>query len=395
MDDFDLIRSFRKDEARPSPVARAAARDQLEAQIAKDASSADCASAERPVEDRRTEDARSTGVSRIMVWLAGADGAVLAKCPYTEQTRFAALGGAVLTSALIAGAGVAYLTTMLQAPWAFALPIGAAFGIAVVNLDRWMLGSLRHQRTAGRTILTGIPRLLLALMIGLIVSEPLVLRVFEQEVNRQALVNNQTAMARNLAVVDHRYPEIRELERRLDVLRDQLAEDSAAYFKGDRTRRRLVQLDRKQVAAAEDNLFRLIEQRKAAETTTRAAAARPIGFLDRVRALNDLKRDDNAVSGLQTTVQLLIVLLLSLPIVVRLLTLLGRRSIYDRLADQLDEVNYIAWAETGTLRAEVTHAQRTLADELIAQWRREVISATQREFRRPDPHEEAELADSK
>jgi hypothetical protein len=126
-------------------------------------------------------------MSNFLLWLSGVDREVLKRCP-SERTKFIGVGGAVLTTSVLAATACTLtLANFIGIPWTVALPIGLLWGVAIMNLDRWLVASTKRQDTAWRTILMAIPRILLAVVIGLVIAEPLVLKVFDSEVNQRAV----------------------------------------------------------------------------------------------------------------------------------------------------------------------------------------------------------------
>lgn len=130
-----------------------------------------------------------------MLTVAGADRSLLAQAPH-ETTKQAALGGAVVTTAALASlsAGVA-ISMAFDASAPVAALGGLAWGFAILNLDRWLIVSTPRQRSALLTLAFAMPRLLLALVIGLVVSTPLTLQVFGDEIHAHLTVSQAERMA--------------------------------------------------------------------------------------------------------------------------------------------------------------------------------------------------------
>ncbi|GAA1027129.1 hypothetical protein GCM10009557_07270 [Virgisporangium ochraceum] len=125
---------------------------------------------------------RPTGV---MIWLSGVDPVTLARCP-SETRRFAAVGGVVLTTAGMAALSAIFALRMaLHASWVVIVPIAALWGLAIMNLDRWLIVATRRRERWYQNLTTVLPRVLLALIIGAVVSTPLVLSVFNAEIEAE------------------------------------------------------------------------------------------------------------------------------------------------------------------------------------------------------------------
>jgi hypothetical protein len=154
-------------------------------------------------------------MSEVMLWLSGVDRTVLSHCE-GERSKFVAMGGTVLTTSVLAMLSATFtIHEFLHAPLFFAIALGIAWGFAIMNLDRWLLISIRRQDTARKTIAMATPRVFLALLIGAVIAHPLVLKAFDDEVTARAKENNQTALAAGLKGIKEQYGAISHLETQI------------------------------------------------------------------------------------------------------------------------------------------------------------------------------------
>ncbi|WP_165486348.1 DUF4407 domain-containing protein [Frankia sp. Cppng1_Ct_nod] len=122
---------------------------------------------------------------RVLIWLSGANPEILARCP-TDQAKYVGVGSAVLTTSAMAAASCAFALHMgLHIPVAGCLLIGTAWGFAIMGLDRWLVSSVQRRDRWYQNLLIAFPRLALAVLIGLVISTPLVLRIFEPEIQAE------------------------------------------------------------------------------------------------------------------------------------------------------------------------------------------------------------------
>ncbi len=125
---------------------------------------------------------------RVLIWLSGANPQILARCP-TDQAKYVGIGSAVLTTSLMAAASCAFALHMgLRLSVASCLLVGGAWGLAIMGLDRWLVSSVQRRDRWYQNLVIAFPRLALAVLIGLVISTPLVLRIFEPEIQAE-LVN--------------------------------------------------------------------------------------------------------------------------------------------------------------------------------------------------------------
>ncbi len=115
---------------------------------------------------------------------SGANIHLLKKSP-SEWNKFAGIGGIVLFTAIFATISAGYaMFTVFDNLWA-SVGFGILWGLMIFNLDRYIVSSIKKTGTWWNQILMTIPRLILATFLGIIISKPLELKIFEKEVNKQ------------------------------------------------------------------------------------------------------------------------------------------------------------------------------------------------------------------
>lgn len=129
------------------------------------------------------------GCSMKRQWLLSISGAradVLAQCE-SERVKFESLGWAILITSGLAMVSMwfALYSAMGVNPFAAVIP-ALAWGLVIMGIDRWLITSMPAE--GRRRFSMAVPRLLLALLLGTLISTPLVLRIFQSEVNAQISV---------------------------------------------------------------------------------------------------------------------------------------------------------------------------------------------------------------
>ncbi|MBN1174062.1 MAG: DUF4407 domain-containing protein [Micromonosporaceae bacterium] len=148
------------------------------------------------------------------IWLSGADPETLAQAP-RDIHKHQGLGGVVLTTAVMAaGSSMFALSMGIRAPWYATIPIGLLWGLAILNLDRWLVTAAQRQERWYQNLVAVLPRLMLALIIGTVISTPLVLRIFQNEINAELEVVHQKRLNQHEQDLqsDTRFSRIPELE---------------------------------------------------------------------------------------------------------------------------------------------------------------------------------------
>jgi Domain of unknown function (DUF4407) len=117
--------------------------------------------------------------------LAGARPDVLEAAP-SARARFIALGGVLLSTGALAVLSAAFAVHMaLGVWWPFALLLGIGWGAVVVNLDRMLLVGMAHDASLRRNLVLAVPRVGLALVLGVVIATPLTLQVFHREIDTE------------------------------------------------------------------------------------------------------------------------------------------------------------------------------------------------------------------
>ena len=119
--------------------------------------------------------------------LAGARPDILEVAP-GARSRFVALGGVLLSTGGLAVLSAGFAVHMaLGVWWPVALLIGLGWGTVIVNLDRMLLVGMAHDASMKRNLALAVPRVGLALVLGIVISTPLTLQIFHKEIDSQVV----------------------------------------------------------------------------------------------------------------------------------------------------------------------------------------------------------------
>jgi Domain of unknown function (DUF4407) len=118
----------------------------------------------------------------------------------TEHNKYVGIGATIFFTAFFAALSGGYAMYFVFAgnPAAviFALLFGMLWGLAIFNMDRYIVSSISKSGTTNQQILQATPRILLAIMIGLVISRPLELKIFDKEIRQKlktSYLNGQRA----------------------------------------------------------------------------------------------------------------------------------------------------------------------------------------------------------
>jgi hypothetical protein len=130
----------------------------------------------------------------FLIAISGARPDVLDRCP-TERIKFQSLGWAILITSGLATVSMWFaLTSAMGFNPLLSFPVAVLWGLIIMGIDRWLVTSMPID--GKRKFLIAAPRLALAILLGSLISTPIVLRIFESEINNQVSVikeNNEAA----------------------------------------------------------------------------------------------------------------------------------------------------------------------------------------------------------
>jgi serine/threonine protein kinase len=147
-------------------------------------------------------------LGEFFIWAAGGDRDQIDT--RTERARYTGIGAAVVFTAVMAGISMALALSLTfgGSPIRF-LPIAVLWGALIFNLDRMLVAAVSygnlHRDPAEQSWSTWaagkahyLPRVLLAVVLGIVISEPIMLRLFDKEIEQQL----DTVQARSLADIE-------------------------------------------------------------------------------------------------------------------------------------------------------------------------------------------------
>ena len=138
------------------------------------------------------------------------------------RAKFVALGGVLLSTGGLALVSMAFAVHMaLGVWWPFALLVGLGWGFVVVNLDRMLLVGMAHDSSLKRNLVLAVPRVGLALILGVVIATPLTMQVFGKEIDTEIVTMQAEAgdAYRASLADDARFAHLPELESRIAVPR--------------------------------------------------------------------------------------------------------------------------------------------------------------------------------
>jgi len=136
-------------------------------------------------------------ISRFFWFCSGAHLSTLEKYP-TEHNKYVGIGATIFFTGLFAALSGGYAMYFVfkgdSGAVFFAVLFGLIWGLAIFNMDRYIVSSINKSASTSRQVWQATPRILLAIMIGIVISRPLELKIFDKEIKERLKVsylNNQ------------------------------------------------------------------------------------------------------------------------------------------------------------------------------------------------------------
>lgn len=164
------------------------------------------------------------GLLNEFLWLcAGVDKKQIRQCP-TEYAKYAGQGGLILFTGLMAALSGGYAFFTIFNSTHLAIAFGIFWGLLIFNLDRFIVNTMysdgKHT-ISGYELLSGFPRIVIAVFLGIVISTPLELKIFEDRINFQIERDNE---ARTNSVINEDKTTIERLNKDNNELQNLLSQ---------------------------------------------------------------------------------------------------------------------------------------------------------------------------
>jgi hypothetical protein len=140
----------------------------------------------------------------FFIYCAGSNFSLLRKSP-SEVSKHVGIGGVVFFTGLLASLSAGYAFFTVFDSIAFAVTFGVIWGLMIFNLDRYIVSSMRKTGGFWRQFEMALPRIIMATILGIVISKPLELKIFEKEIDKQLHVIIDRNKAKLQAEIKQRY----------------------------------------------------------------------------------------------------------------------------------------------------------------------------------------------
>ena len=163
------------------------------------------------------------------LWIcAGANRKILRQCP-TDYAKYAGTGGTILFTAIMAAISGGYAISFVfqEAPLFVPIGFGLIWGVMIFNLDRFMVNTMysdgKHS-ISWEEFFGGLPRIILAIFLGIVISTPLEIRVFQDKIISQLAIDQGKVGDDVRKAHDLLYQQRKEIEDQIATRNNQLTD---------------------------------------------------------------------------------------------------------------------------------------------------------------------------
>lgn len=123
-----------------------------------------------------------SGFTKFFWWCSGANQDVLMDCPQSEHNKYVGIGATVFFTGVLAMLSGGYALFSVFKSTYTAAAFGIVWGLVIFNLDRFIVSTIRKDELFWNEFKLVLPRLILAVILGIVIAKPLELKIFEKEI---------------------------------------------------------------------------------------------------------------------------------------------------------------------------------------------------------------------
>lgn len=148
-------------------------------------------------------DSKINIVNRFLFFCAGVQKNLIVQCPTTEYLKYTSIGASVFFTTLLALVSSFFAFSLVFEDLLVRIFFSLLWMSIIFNLDRFLVSGVRKKERGFAIVGQYLPRMVLAFFIAMVVSKPIELKLFEQEINKQLTVMQLS--------------ELNEIDRRWDI----------------------------------------------------------------------------------------------------------------------------------------------------------------------------------
>lgn len=317
------------------------------------------------IEDH-SEKEKSNIIQSFLWWCSGARIEVLKSLP-SESSKYIAIGSSVLLTAIFATLSGYFIIESVVKNNYFSILIAILWGGSIFTLDRFLVSSIQA-RTSSRfnDLIRVIPRLILAIMIGVLIAKPIEIKLFEPEIEKEIIAlktKKLLEISKPLELEILEYSKTKDsIKQKISILRKERDALEREFYNevnnqsspgiGAKAKLSRERINRNQyeISKLTEEYENYIEQLYMVQNSLKIQIAEKrieldkneSNFIEKLMAVESFKEQNKEVYFIYAFILLLIILIESLPILMKFLT---ARGPYDIIVERLEELEISKFKE--------------------------------------------------
>ena len=161
--------------------------------------------------------------TKFLWWCAGADAKILEYSSYSDLVKYVGIGGVVLATGFMAALSMGFAMQTIFNSLYVTIPVAIVWALIVFNLDRFIVSSTGKgdgdSSISRSEFLNALPRLFMAILLGLTISAPLETFIFQKEIQREwKLSMDQLALSKKYEITQIENDHNKEINDKVIVL---------------------------------------------------------------------------------------------------------------------------------------------------------------------------------
>ena len=342
-----------------------------------------------------------TGWVNEFLWIcAGANRNVLRRCP-TDYAKYAGIGGTIFFTALMAMLSGGYAMYFVFESVPTAIAFGIFWGMLIFNLDRFIVNTMYSDgkvTISWREFYSGLPRIIMAIFLGIVISTPLEMKIFEDRINSQLIQDNieRTNASRakvdegNKPLIDRRNQleqQQTEIQERLSKANEELKQEGEGsalsgmaghgqIYKDKEANRNAIQKELDSWNATHqselDDLSSQIKINRDKGNADIAEGNNENGFCVRYEAFSNVKKNNWALNVVSIVIMLLFIIIETAPTFFKMMIASGPYD--DYLRAEMHEVRVLADKRISDLNDDVNTEVQISTDKNKVRLEAEVLA---------------------
>ena len=171
----------------------------------------------------------SQRISAFFIFASGAVSSILKRCP-TDYAKYQGIGATVFFTGVFSAISAGYALYTVFHSYIVSSIFAILWGMMIFNLDRYIVSGMRKKSNILSELGIALPRIILAVFIGIVIATPLELKLFESEINAEISMMQQETYKSQEDLLKQRF------EADLKVVNDEIALLRSKLSKADTER---------------------------------------------------------------------------------------------------------------------------------------------------------------